>query len=173
MLSLATILVLTVTDNPLTGAFWSDPLSTKPAPPALSVNRYPSPSDIALVPGTDFALVCNQGTDTVTLVDVAKGSKVASLLSRRPSGVAVSGDGKRAVVANLWDDSVSLFEIKNQTLTSSGAFAVGHMPRGISFVPGTDRFVVALAGDNEIALASFKDKRVLAKRPLPKSHAGS
>ena len=111
---MATILVLTVTDNPLTGAFWSDPLSTKPAPPALSVNRYPSPSDIALVPGTDFALVCNQGTDTVTLVDVAKGSKVASLpTGRRPSGVAVSGDGKRAVVANLWDDSVSLFEIKN------------------------------------------------------------
>ena len=170
VLSLATILVLTVTDNPLTGAFWSDPLSAKPtpsAPPALSVNRYPSPSDIALVPGTDFALVCNQGTDTVTLVDVAKGSKVASLpTGRRPSGVAVSGDGKRAVVANLWDDSVSLFEIKNQTLTSSGAFAVGHMPRGISFVPGTDRFVVALAGDNEIALASFMDKRILAKKAV-------
>ncbi len=169
VLSGAVILFLTLSDNPLTGAFWPDPLSSPLASPSSSPsgNRYPSPSDLALVPGTDLALVCQQGTDTVTLVDVAKGTKVASLpTGRRPSGVAVSHDGKRAAVANLWDGSVSLFEIKNQSLDSQGAFAVGHMPRGISFVAGTGQFVVALAGDNEIALASFAEKRILSKKAV-------
>ncbi len=165
VLSLIAGLVFTVSDHPVTGAFWSDALSAQSPPP--QANRYPSPSDLALVPGTDLALVCNQGTDSVTLVDVAMGTRVGSLpTGRRPSGVAVSKDGKRAAVANLWDGSVTLIEIRNQTLLSQGAITVGHMPRGVAFVPGSDLFVVALAGENAIAQVSFQDKRILAKKAV-------
>jgi len=160
--STACLFLVALGGVPFVGGLYARPSANAPAPAA---KRYPSPSDIALVHGTPLALVTNQGTDTLALLDLDKGTLLATApTGKRPSGVAITSDGKRAAVSNLWDDTVSLYEIVGHTLSQTATFPVGHLPRGIAFLPGTGQFAVALSGDNEVALGSFSEKRIFARK---------
>src|SRR4051812_10426031 len=60
-----------------------------------------SPSSVALSPDGRWAVTANATADTVSLVDLEKGEVTAEVpVGERPLAVALSRDGKRAVVTN-------------------------------------------------------------------------
>src|SRR5947199_4011381 len=71
-----------------------------------SPQSHRSPIDIALVGDGRLALVANHTSDSVSLVDIEQGNLLAEkACGRKPVAVAVSRDGKRAAVSNLWSGS--------------------------------------------------------------------
>jgi YVTN family beta-propeller protein len=70
--------------------------------------NYPSPSELALSPDGRLLLAVCEGTNEVVVVDTAT-NKVAGRVpvGRVPRGISLSADGKRAWVANSWDDTVT------------------------------------------------------------------
>lgn len=99
---------------------------------------FPDPADVAITPDGRYALVASSGSNRVAIVDV---SKLISMLENAsdyerehvfpnhlgkptefvaahipvecsPRGVLVSGDGRRAFVANALDDSVTVIDME-------------------------------------------------------------
>src|SRR5262245_13031275 len=69
--------------------------------------RHCSPIDVALISNGRLALVANHSADSVSLVDLEQGKVLAEqACGRKPVAVAVSADGKRAAVSNLWSGSL-------------------------------------------------------------------
>lgn len=115
--------------------------------------RFPSPVDIALVSGTDLAITANSGTDSVAMVDLARGTLVGEWdTGAKPSAVAVSPGSHMVVVSHLWSDSVGFFSREGTALKPLGTLAVGHMPRGLAFSPDGKTLFVALSGANAVAM---------------------
>src|SRR6516165_5261355 len=72
-------------------------------PQIVRAEPHRSPCDLAVLPGARRVLTANHTADSVSLIDVAAGKVIAEQrCGRRPSAVAVTPDGKRAAVSNLW-----------------------------------------------------------------------
>lgn len=127
-----------------------------------------SPADVAVLPGGKLALTANETADSVSLVDLAAGKVLAERpCGHKPSAVACSADGRRAVVSNLWSGTLTLLEIGGTELRPIGEVAVGYQPRGLAFAPGGDSLYVALAGVDEVAHVDWKTRKVLRRWPAP------
>src|SRR5579872_6669417 len=110
-----------------------------------------SPVDVALLP--DGRAVCaNHTADSVSLVDLRGGKALAeAACGHKPAAIACTRDGKRAAVSNLWDGTVTLFEVRKDSLHKIDDIAVGAQPRGLAFAPDGERLYVAVSGMDEIA----------------------
>jgi DNA-binding beta-propeller fold protein YncE len=137
--------------------------------PAEKAEPHRSPYDLALLPGGRLALTANHTADSASLVDLAEGKVLAEApCGRKPASVAVSADGKRAAVSNLWSDTLSLFEIDGVKLRPLGEVAVGHQPRGVAFAPDGKSLFVALAGADEVAQLDWAKREVARRLPAPR-----
>ena len=95
-----------------------------------------------------WAYVANQGSDTVTVVDLSSRAVLGErAVGDRPVGIALSPDQRYVIVANVGDDTVSW-------LDSSGAdtlsvLNVPDRPYGLAFTPDGSRLLVThlLSGD--------------------------
>ncbi|HKI32110.1 MAG TPA: hypothetical protein VKA46_09590, partial [Gemmataceae bacterium] len=93
--------------------------------PARAPEPHRSPCDLAVLPGGRL-LTANHTADSVSLVDVRAGKLLAEVAcGGRPSAVAVTRDGQRAAVSNLWSGTVTLLEVRDDSLKSVGEVAVG------------------------------------------------
>jgi cytochrome c peroxidase len=119
-----------------------------------------------LLPG-GRVLTANHTADSVSLLDLETGKVLAEeRCGRKPSAVACSRDGTRAVISNLWSSTVSLLEVRKSSLHTRGELAVGPMPRGIVFSPGGDTFYVAAA--SEIVQCDWKEKKITRRLAAPR-----
>ena len=67
-----------------------------------------------------FAYVANLGSNTVSVVDVAGHTAVATIaVGDNPDGVATTPDGARAYVANFLSDNVSVIDTATNTVTAT------------------------------------------------------
>lgn len=113
---------------------------------------YKSPLDIAVIPGTTRALVANRDSGSVSLVDHAAGKVLAEVPSgARPFAVACSPDGKLAAASNLWDGTVTLFDLTTPVPVPKASIAAGSQPRGLAFSKDGKNLFVALGGDHAVA----------------------
>jgi YVTN family beta-propeller protein len=127
-----------------------------------------SPIDVAVLPGGQRALAANHTADSVSLIDLAEGKVLAEVpCERRPSAVACSPDSRRAAVSNLWSGTVTLLELKGDTLRKIGTAAAGAQPRGLVFAPDGASLYVALAGSHEVAQLDWQTRQVLRRWPAP------
>jgi YVTN family beta-propeller protein len=121
-----------------------------------------------VLPGARRVLTANHTADSVSLIDVAAGKVIAEQrCGRRPSAVAVSADGKRAAVSNLWSGSVTLLDIGDDSLRPAGEVAVGAQPRGAVFAPDGTLYV-AVAGADEVVAVDAKARKVVRRWPAPR-----
>ncbi len=138
------------------------------APPAGAPEPHRSPCDLALLPG-GRVLTANHTADSVSLVDVAADRVLAAQpCGRRPSAVAVTRDGKRAAVSNLWSGTVTLLEVREDSLKPVGEVVVGPLPRGLTFAADGATLYVAVAGADEVASVDVGTRRVVRRWPAPR-----
>lgn len=140
----------------------------QPSPPA-----HHSPIDVALVGAGPLAVVANHTADSISLVDLAQGKVRAEVgCGRRPVAVAVSANGTRAAVSNLWSGTLTLFMIREGTLVKDREVPVGARPRGLTFAPDGHSIYVALAGDDVIASVDWASGTIECRWPAPREPRG-
>ncbi len=136
--------------------------------PARAPEPHRSPCDLAVLPGGRL-LTANHTADSVSLVDVRAGKLLAEVAcGGRPSAVAVTRDGQRAAVSNLWSGTVTLLEVRDDSLKSVGEVAVGPLPRGLAFAADGAALYVAVAGADEVVSVDGKTHKVARRWPAPR-----
>lgn len=108
----------------------------------ITVGRQPS--GMAIDRGGNFALVADRADDAVSLLNVNGKTKSASLVATVPIGipdadptaVAITPDGKRALVTLTHANKVALLSIGNGKLTDTGyAMTTGIFPYNVQITP--------------------------------------
>lgn len=84
-------------------------------------------------------------------------------VGKRPFAVALSRDGKRALVTNWLSDSVTLLDVSSTALKSRRTLPVGDEPRGVVLSPDGARAYVALAGEDAVAIVDMKAMAVTGR----------
>jgi YVTN family beta-propeller protein len=89
--------------------------------------------------------VVNHGEDSVTVIDGAKRSVVATVkVGAKPQGIAVDAKRNRAYVANVHGDSVSVIDGARNVVV--GTFRVGKNPFALAVSDGNGKVYVAYEG---------------------------
>lgn len=98
--------------------------------------------------------VANAGDGTVSAVDAATGSTVATIgVGKEPVDVAIAPDGSRVYVADKGSDSVSVIATATQSVIAN--IAVGKEPAGIAVAPSGASAYVASFGDESVSPISI------------------
>jgi len=70
--------------------------------------------------GEPFAYVTNSGSNTVSVIDTATNSVLATIaVETQPMGIAVTPDGKRLYVANKASNSISVVDVAHRTVSAT------------------------------------------------------
>jgi YVTN family beta-propeller protein len=98
-----------------------------------------------------FAYTANQGSNTVSVIDVATAAVVKTLpVGATPTRIAISPDGKRAYVTNQGSNSVSVIDTASNTVLAN-PIPVGRFPFGIAITPNGAKAYVVNIGDNTVS----------------------
>ena len=116
--------------------------------------------------GVDDALfVFARRGDRFSSIDkIALGHKAGLGAGVRPqaAGVAFSPDGSRALVANYYNDSVSLVDLKTKRVVAEQDLRPGKIDASASGVPGGEfPFAVAWVDEDEAWLSSPRDRQLV------------
>ncbi len=112
--------------------------------------------------GAETLLVGNKAEASVSIIDLASGREVARAKTRPgPHEIAVSGDGRLAVVTNYGTDTPgnSLTVIEVELGQSVGTIDLGEYtrPHGIVFMPGNRRVLVTAEGARALLVVDVWD----------------
>jgi DNA-binding beta-propeller fold protein YncE len=145
------------------------------------------PTNLAITPSRDIALVANsvnvkdkdgknvpEPDDRLFVIDL-KANPPAVIdtlrLGKQPSGMAISPDGKLALVCNRADGTVSVLSIDGKTVKVTGSVELGKAADSVSAVaitPDGKRALVAKSAANEIAVLAIDGGKVTdTKQQLP------
>jgi YVTN family beta-propeller protein len=142
--------------------------------PAVSEDE-PHRSPIALALSADGALLlsANQTAGTVSLVDT-KGARVLHELKTgdKPSGVAISKDGRRGVVTHWYGYDLCVLLINDGKLAIEGRLEVGPEPRGVAMAADGSTAYVAIGVSNEVARVDLSTLTVTGRLPAGREPRG-
>lgn len=131
------------------------------APSGPDRERFPSPIALALSADGSRLLVANQGTGTVSLIDTKARRVLADVATGdKPAGVALSSDGKRAVVSHWYGYDVAILDVGPDGLKVAGRVDVGPEPRGVALAKDGATAFVAVGASNEIVRVDLAAKSV-------------
>ena len=116
--------------------------------------KYPSPSELALSPDGHWLFAVCEGTNEVVIIDTAA-NKIAGRVpvGRVPRGIALSAGGKRAWVANSWDDTVT--ELDVEARTAGRKLPTGFEPTGIVADRAGENLYIANRLSNDISIVNL------------------
>ena len=90
------------------------------------------PRTVAITPDKRFAYVTNQGSATVSVIDLTSNQKTQDIaVGGEPYGIALTPDGTRAYVANSASNSVSVIDTASNSVVATIAIP-GVQPRGVA-----------------------------------------
>lgn len=146
-----------------------------------TVRTYPGASmneGIAVTPGGVQLWVGSNDTHTVTVIDAAKGTPIATLEGFGfPYRIGISRSGRVAVVNDPVSNRIWLYEIATRrqlaeidlskiqgvkTTTGGAPGQVGAGPEGVAFDPIADFAYVTLHGTNQVAAVDLTQNKVVA-----------
>jgi YVTN family beta-propeller protein len=132
---------------------------------ALDLDR--SPVDLVLSPDEANLIVVNQTSDTVSVIDVAKGQVAAELpCGHHPSGIAISADGRRVAVTATYAGTLDLFDFAEGRLTPAGSIPVGFHPVGVAIAPDCRTAYIGLEAAAAVAVVDLQEKSVVGRIPV-------
>lgn len=138
------------------------------------------PTNLAIIPDRSLALVANSvnGTkkpdgsfgiasdDRLFVIDL-KASPPAVIatvkVGKRPSGLAISPDGKWALVANRDDGTISVLTISGKEVKLADTVTVGEpkdQVAAVAITPDGKRALIAKPGANEVAIVTIAGGKV-------------
>jgi YVTN family beta-propeller protein len=135
--------------------------------------KYPSPVALALSGDGSRLLVANQGTGTVALID-PKAAKVLAEVPTgdRPAGIAISKDGRRAVVSHWFGYDAAILEVGADSLKVVGRVEIGPEPRGVVISPDAKRAYVTVGVGNEVVRLDLDSAKVTGRLTVGREPRG-
>lgn len=100
------------------------------------------------------------------MIDTATNTVVSAIPVTRPSGVAITADGKHAYVTNLGSGSVSVIETVDNKVVSTVPLPAGANPAGIAITPDGTRVYVANNNSNNVSVIQTAANKVVGN-PIP------
>ncbi len=111
--------------------------------------------------GTPTGYVANFGSGTVTPIDTANNTALASIaVGRGPFAVAITPDGKYAYVTDKLDGTVSVIDTSTNTNTGT-TIKVGNLPFGIAMCPNGNAYV-ANFGSGTVSVIDTSTNKVVS-----------
>lgn len=123
-----------------------------------------SPRDLVLFDNDTRLIVTNSGDDTVSVIDVVKRQKLYDFsVSSQPYGVAVSPDGKTAMITGWASGDLHIARLGATSGTVLGKVDIGLLPYTV-VAPGDGKFAyVAAAGSHIVAKVDVENISVLSR----------
>jgi YVTN family beta-propeller protein len=136
-----------------------------------------------LAKATTFGYVTNVDDNTVSVIDTASNTVVATIpVGGFPDGVAITPDGTHAYVTNAFDSNVSVIDTASNTVVTT--IPVGSAPNGVAITPdgarpneSDDRHHRPLAyvtngADNTVSVIDTASNTVVATIPVRQDPTG-
>ncbi|MGW0707337.1 beta-N-acetylglucosaminidase domain-containing protein [Streptomyces sp. NPDC002643] len=109
-----------------------------------------NPGEVVVSADGRTAYAANQGSNTVSVIDISSGKVTASVaVGRVPAGLALTPDNSTLWVANYTDGTVQ--PIDTGTLTAGATIAVGDGPENMAITPDGRTLYVANIHDNTVS----------------------
>ncbi len=124
------------------------------------------PLGVAADPRRDRIYVADWYRHRIAVIDTAGAHRAVDefVTGKAPSGIAVSADGDRLVVANRDDDTVTVFDLDSRLALAT--LAVGRAPFGVTLDAAGRRIFVANVQSNDVTIIDLKALRVIATVPV-------
>ncbi|MEI8083582.1 MAG: hypothetical protein WCI74_17230, partial [Actinomycetes bacterium] len=135
-------------------------LAASPTVQYVSTGSGTYPFGAAITPDGRIGLVSNEGSGTVTVIDMNSGAKLHAITVgpplSHPQGIVIDPAGARAYVALTNLDQVVVIDLSSwtveRTLAVGRAAGLGTKPVALSISPDGSRLYVAEAGTDSIAV---------------------
>ena len=96
------------------------------------IQTGPLPRSVAISPDKRWAYAANQGSGSVSVIDLTAMAKAADIpVGAEPYGIALTPDGTRAYVANSASNNVSVLDLAARTVLATIPIP-GVQPRGVA-----------------------------------------
>lgn len=106
--------------------------------------------------------VTNERSDDVTVIQADSGAVLKTIaVGKRPRGVVVSADGKRAYVANSNSDALSVLD--TSSLEVVGSIPAGRDPEGLTFNREGTLLYVVNENDSSVTVIDVASSRIVKK----------
>ncbi|GAA3887759.1 hypothetical protein GCM10023084_45400 [Streptomyces lacrimifluminis] len=109
-----------------------------------------NPGEVVVSPDGRTAYAANQGSDTVSVIDVASAKVTATVaVGDVPAGLALTPDGRTLWVADYSDDAIQPIDLA--TGTAGAQIAVGDGPENMAITPDGTTLYVANIHDSTVS----------------------
>jgi YVTN family beta-propeller protein len=110
-----------------------------------------NPSGIAINPHMNTAVIANEKSDSVSIVDLHAETVLSSIyIGRLPRGVAIDSELHIALIGNSRDDTVSIIDLNTYNVFAT--VHVGKQPEGIAINPVKNTALIANHKDNTVSV---------------------
>jgi YVTN family beta-propeller protein len=120
------------------------------------------PRFIAFAPRADWALVSTEDGGTIHVVDTRRDSVLTTIRvgdgTTKPTGIAISQDGRWAYFANGRANQVSVLDMKDRKIVAT--IPVGERPWGVTLTPDGSTLYVASGRSNAVTVISTAKRAV-------------
>jgi YVTN family beta-propeller protein len=132
-----------------------------------------SPVALAMNPDGSRLLVANQSAGSVSWVDTRLGKVLRETKTGdRPSGVAVSKDGKLGVVAHWYGYDLAILDLEGDRAGVVGRVEVGPEPRGVAIAADGKTAYVAVGVSNEVVRVDLPGRKVTGRLEVGREPRG-
>ncbi|MEX3842831.1 YncE family protein [Paraburkholderia sp. BR10882] len=123
-----------------------------------------SPRDLALFNSDSKLLVANSGSDTATVVDLKAQKKLYDFdVSSQPYGVAVTKDGKTALITGWASGDLHTFQLGDSSAKEIGKVDVGLLPYTVVIPNDGDKAYVAANASHAVSIVDVPSTKLLAR----------
>ncbi|MFG2957556.1 beta-N-acetylglucosaminidase domain-containing protein [Streptomyces sp. NPDC048291] len=124
-----------------------------------------NPGEVVVSADGRTAYAADQGSDTVSVIDVAKGTVTATVaVGRVPAGLALTPDGSTLWVADYSDGTVR--SIDTSTLKTGTPITVGSGPENMAVTPDGRTLYVANIHDNTVTPVDLATRKAGTAIPV-------
>jgi YVTN family beta-propeller protein/uncharacterized repeat protein (TIGR03803 family) len=123
---------------------------------------------LAITQNGPFAYVANNGSNTVSVINIPTGQVANSILvGSGPSGTAISPDQTQVDVTNNLGNSVSVINAANGSVVTT--IPVQTSPLGVAFTPDGSSVYVVNGSSNSVSVINTATQTVVATVPVQNS----
>ena len=127
-------------------------------------NSDRSPVSLAVYQGGKRLVTANQTSGSVSLVDTTSRKVLHELpTGDKPAGIAVTADGKTAVVSHWYGYDVAVLKIEGDSLSVLGRIEVGPEPRGVAISNDSKSAYVAVGVSDEIVRIDLSGLKICGR----------